>query len=163
MGPKSRLPKPALPSLLRNLSAEAGDGRASSSRWGPVVHRPSFCEGGGPDGTQSDSLLYLTLSRSLSPYRSRSDHRLRSGREDARKAARTKAPKLHRRLSLKFCFFSCLHTYNVHKSTQNPSFVSEGVCAAPAVANPELGKEYIIIINRFYLIYWQASRVTFRL
>ncbi|CAG06989.1 unnamed protein product [Tetraodon nigroviridis] len=34
---------------------------------------------------------------SLYPSRSRSDHRLRSGLEDDRKAARTKAPKLHRR------------------------------------------------------------------
>lgn len=42
---------------------------------------------------------------SRSPSRSRSDRRLRSGPEDDRKAARTKAPKLHPRLSLKFFFF----------------------------------------------------------
>lgn len=35
----------------------------------------------------------------ISLCRSRSDHRLQSGLEDDRKAARTKAPKLHRRLS----------------------------------------------------------------
>lgn len=83
--------------------------------------------GVGPPGTQNGSTPRL----SLSPSRSRSDHRLRSGLEDDRKAARTKAPKLHRRLSPKLLFFFFLlylRIYNVHKSTQNLSGVSEGVC-----------------------------------
>lgn len=48
MGPKSHLPKQARPSLPLNPSAEAGDGRANSSRWGPAVHRrPRLCGVGG--------------------------------------------------------------------------------------------------------------------
>lgn len=89
VGPKSRLPKQAPPSLLLSLSAEAGDGRGNSSRWEP----DRFVRGGSSWNTERVISLSLSLSRS------RLDHRLQSGLEDDQKAARTKAPKLHRRLS----------------------------------------------------------------
>lgn len=80
-----------------------------------------FIWGVGPPGTQNGSTPRL----SLSPSRSRSDHRLRSGLEDDRKAARTKAPKLHRRLSPKllfFFFFFYIYAYimfiNPHRTCQ---------------------------------------------
>lgn len=57
------------------------------------------------------------LASSRSPSRSRSDRRLQSGPEDDRKAARTKAPKLHPRLSPKNIFTYIMYT-DPHRTRQ---------------------------------------------
>lgn len=66
-------------------------GRGRPRKQQQVGTRP-FC-------TRGFLLEHRACHLSLSLSRSRLDHRLQSGLEDDQKAARTKAPKLHRRLS----------------------------------------------------------------